>query len=426
MKPVFSPAESGVQAASAELEGLLLDLLSPVRSVAQSQLDGLADAHWERVLHMVRQHRLGPLLHWQLARAHSHLTLPTFVRAQLQKSYQHSTLRNLSLQRELLLVCGLLQRAGIPFVALKGAFLAHYAYPQPALRPLRDLDVLVPAAQVLQAYAVLLEGGLYRADARAGQAESLAASAKHLPPLYSASGAVKVELHARLHDLPEAVTAEVDLSGAEGFWDRTIEKTVAGTRVRYVSPTDLLLHLIVHAVYDHEFNNGPLLLSDLAFLIDTQPIDWPLFWQLAARSDHARGCWLALRLMEHYWGPRTIGWPAEWASNLSDNADTLALAAKLMLRDFDVRAEVGLHATFAQQPGWGAKMRFICRRLFISRQEISEQFPVPPDSWRVFFYYPARWWRHLTQLLPSLLRARARDLHHESTQVQHLRRWLAQ
>lgn len=49
-----------------QLRLLLLDLISSVAVVEQSALDALSQAHWSQVMVMVQQHRLGPLLHWQL------------------------------------------------------------------------------------------------------------------------------------------------------------------------------------------------------------------------------------------------------------------------------------------------------------------------------------------------------------------------
>lgn len=54
--------------------------------------------------------------------------------------------------------------AGIPVVALKGLALAPLLYPQDALRPMRDIDILVPAAQKQQAGGVLRELGFEMPD----------------------------------------------------------------------------------------------------------------------------------------------------------------------------------------------------------------------------------------------------------------------
>ncbi len=411
----------------AELQSLLLDLISPARAVDQARLDALDEPQWQSILRMAGQHRLGPLLHWQLGRAHAHLQCPEFVKAQLLASYRQSALRNLMLQRELLLVHGILDAAGIKYVALKGPFLAFHAYPQPALRPMRDLDILVPEDQVLPAFQVLLDGGLTRNKSYEGTPEACAQLFNHMPPLRSPSGSLNVELH-RLAFRPEHDHgAGAELSLDPGFWQRALALPLAGASISYESPTDLLLHLIVHAAYDHEFNNGPLLLSDLAFLLDKHPIDWPLFWSMAERGRHVRGCWLALKLTERYWGKQPIAWPDSPPLAALEDGDLLARTAQLMLRDFDAREGVSLHATLEAKQTLAAKATHVCSRLFAPRTLVATQYAVRPDDWRIYGYYPVRWWRLLRQRLPGFLRVlKASSLQDEALEIRKLRHWLRQ
>lgn len=411
----------------AELQSLLLDLISPARPVDQARLDALGEPQWQNILRMARQHRLGPLLHWQLGRAHAHLQCPESVKAQLLASYRQSALRNLMLQRELLLVHGILHDAGIPYVALKGAFLAVHAYPQPALRPMRDLDILVSEDQVLQAFQVLLDGGLTRNKSYEGSPEAWAQLYKHLPPLRSPSGSLNVELHRRVFRPDKDHGAAAELSLDPGFWQRALALPLGQASIRYEPPTDLLLHLIVHAAYDHEFDNGPLLLSDLAFLLDRHPIDWPLFWSMAERGGHSRGCWLALKLTERYWGEQPIAWPDNPALPDLEEGGLLARAAQLMLRDFDARENVSLHATMDAKPTLAAKAAHVCSRLFAPRTLVAAQYAVRPDDWRIYGYYPVRWWRLLSQRLPGFLHASKADgLQGEVLEIRALRHWLRQ
>lgn len=98
--------------------------------------------------------------------------------------------------------------------------------------------------------------------------------------------------------------------------------------------------MIIHAVYGHEFDNGPLLLSDLAFLMATQPIDWDLFWTLAQQEKKARGCILALKLTQCYWDIGFIDWPSEFKSIQDDDLEiALDVAKNLMLQNFDTRRD---------------------------------------------------------------------------------------
>ena len=94
-----------------------------------------------------------------------------------------------------------------------------------------------------------------------GSPEAFIKEAKHMPPMWSPSGQIWVELHLRLYHPDDEKSNEFELSEAPDFWQRLITNKSAGISLTYLAPTELLLHLIVHAVYDHQFNNGPLLLT---------------------------------------------------------------------------------------------------------------------------------------------------------------------
>jgi hypothetical protein len=411
-----------------QLQLLLLDLLSPVRPLAQASIDVLAPPDWATLLDLAGQYRLGPLLHWQLARAHASLQLPSDVAAQLAGSHKRSTLRNLSLQRELLLLHRVLTQAGIPYVALKGAYLANHAYPQAALRPMRDLDILVPRALVLQAWQTLLDAGWLRIDLYQGTPDAAMLQNKHLPPLRSASGLAIVELHARLFDQNPDAPEPADLSESPAFWARRIKAAVAGQSLTFESPTDLLLHLIVHAVHEHQFNNGPLLLSDLAFLINTQPIDWPLFWQLAQKQGQTRGCLLALRLTQRYWDVPRISWTSELPQAAPAALEAaLDMAAALMLRDLKASSYVNLHIELARSGSAGGKIQLVLRKLFPPRSRMAAAYPVTQHDWRLHFWYPVEWWRLLTLWLAAFWRSRGHSqVQQEVRQLVRLKQWIDQ
>ena len=411
------------------LQALLLDLIAPARTVQQSQVDALSEADWQVLMRMVREHRLGPLLHWQLGQAHADLQLPIEVANRLANGYKKGTLRSLTLQRELVLVNRILQEAGIPSIALKGAYLAFHAYPQAALRPLRDLDILVPADQALKAYQVLQDGGLNRIDGYMGTPDAAMELSQHFPPLRSPSGNVNVELHHRAMHPSDDFPNLPDLSADPQFWQRANRMLVGNAEIAFESPTDLLLHLIVHAVYDHVFDNGPLVLSDLAFLLRTHTIDWPLFWSLAETGHHTRGCVLALQLTQIYWGQIPIVWSKD-ALVLTEDPSLVAQidqAALLMLRDMESRGDVASMAALSNVHTPLKRVSYLMDRVFVSKTEMAASYPVAQGDWRIYFLYPVRWWRLLTQRLPSTWRSNQQShLQNEVDQLAGVKAWLSQ
>lgn len=406
-----------------KLKLLILDLISPVRHVDADVFKSLNEDDWNSLLAIARQHRLEPLLRWRLSREKSSCHLSEERQQYLAARFRQATLRSLTIQRELLLVHRILEAAKIPHVALKGAFLAFLAYPHPALRPLRDLDILVPRDEALTAYQLLLDGGLKRIEAYSGDTAATLITGHHLPPLRSINNLVNIELHARLFHQEKGMKTQPDLSEDDKFWKRIVHCPVAGIAVPFESSTDLLLHMIVHAVYDHQFNNGPLLLSDLAYLLAKEDIDWSLFWRLADERGQTRGCILALALTEHYWGKQPITWP--------DNHIPSALripitdAALMMLRDFDSRSDVSLGNEVAAHTSLSAKMQVLLRKAFPPKAEIATTYPVSAKSLKVYLWYPAKWWRLLFHRVPSYLQSLTQPhLRQEVQTIRDIERWL--
>ena len=369
------------------------------------------------------------MLHWRLNHERINLVpaIPEPAKQSFAASYKSWCMRVMMIQRELLLTVRILPRAQIPHVALKGAYLAFHAYPNPALRPMRDLDIMVPKAQALIAYQHLIDEGLSRTNKSQGSPEAYMKLSQHLPPLRSNSGNVSVELHAQLTHPEHCNIQSPDLSEDQTFWGRLIQCRVANETVTYESPTDLLLHMILHAVYQHQFDNGPLILSDLAYLIEAHPIDWTLFWAQATRGGHVRGCVLALKLLEYYWGPQAIDWPLPHEFNETPSDEILQSCALLMLRDGEVVHVVNLTKNVAKRSSGLDKFRVLLDKAFPSKTKVASYFPVSEYSWKVYLWYVVWWRRLITQGVPELIRSKLQgSLRHEVDGLNKVNAWLAQ
>src|SRR5262245_21488251 len=104
---------------------------------------------WEGLAELAEAHGLIPLLSTHLQAAE--VAMPGDVRQQVQGYYlQHAHAARLR-QGVLAEILALYRDAGIDALLLKGAALAHMVYPQPALRPMRDIDILVRASDAARA-----------------------------------------------------------------------------------------------------------------------------------------------------------------------------------------------------------------------------------------------------------------------------------
>jgi hypothetical protein len=190
------------------------------------------------------QHRLTPLAHRLLAGeslpadARQHLAAAYFAGVAAWAQRRHETLRLLEL---------LSAPPAVPVVLLKGLALALYVYPEPALRPMYDLDVMAPEARLQEAAGRLRDHG-YRSTLPELAHGFIEAHSHHInlaspgsePPLH-------IELHGALPFLPLQRRAEV----MAWFWDQCEPVALDRYQAFVFSPNAQLLHLAQHLIYQH-------------------------------------------------------------------------------------------------------------------------------------------------------------------------------
>ena len=329
---------------------LLLDMISGATTPDLALIADLSPLEWDAVLRLAGQHRLMPLLHHRLRGAGAGWPVPVLVRKAWQEAYCNAALRSLSASALLSRLHCVFEGAGLPYAALKGAFLAWHAWPDPALRPLRDIDVLVPREQAIEAQALLLANGF--ATLPGGNPTDVAIEHhKPLAPVEDRKTGLCVEIHLALVDPGKLSTPQ----GCAHFSSAALgrRRTFGGEpAIRFLDPTDALLHLIVHAALDHSFDNGPLVLGDVARLIQRHPPDWPVFWQRASELGAERASMLVLGLAERYEGPIAIHRPSDVALPPPVVVDAAAL---MTLGDFERRQAMAFGVRLASA-GWRQRL----------------------------------------------------------------------
>ena len=251
----------------------------------------LTETEWDRLVALAARHDVAPLLYATLEQRA--FRVPPAVGDALRKAYLTSAARSLRLSHELRQVLTSLKAARIPVIVLKGACLAESVYEDIALRPMGDADLLVRRNDVASALEALQGTGHVPAAPLDAAAEQTINDSAAL----SRPGGMRIDLHwtvvtPRYH----GPFGEGDL---EGLWARANPWTVAGVPVLILSPTDLLLHLCMHASVFHRF--GELMLRsflDMARVADRHrgTIEWDQFCARANRWGIANGVHLALRL----------------------------------------------------------------------------------------------------------------------------------
>jgi hypothetical protein len=188
--------------------------------------------------------------------------------AGLQGVYYAQGARNAALLAALREVLTAFAQRAIPVLVLKGAALAETVYRNVALRPMRDLDVLVRREYVTDAADVLEYLG-FAPDEWYRPREWYLEHLHHLVPYRR--GQATVEIHHRL--LPPSLPLVV----ADGeLWARSCPAVVAGVPARVLAPDDLVLHLALHLAASDGFAAGLCGVRDLAEALRQHrgEIDW--------------------------------------------------------------------------------------------------------------------------------------------------------
>ncbi|MBX7494780.1 nucleotidyltransferase family protein [Qipengyuania sp. 6B39] len=309
------------------IETLLTELVGR-RPLDGPQWQQLSEEDWRTLDERAHEHRCRPALH----RLRGDQTLvPGAIRKGWAGAFRESSLVALAQRAELVRIARLLVDAGIPMAALKGAWLAWGCYPEPGMRPMRDLDILVPADRSLDAHAALLASGYTACEETALPLDEWAARFKHLPALESPDGLV-LEIHTRLWDNDGRMPPH-----PHGLLDRSVAAAaLAGVRV--LDPIDAVMHLAVHAAF-HRLDGGPLMLVDFATLAE-QPerLDLGELWHRADRDDWLRHAALCIAATDHWTAPGTaaaLQCPIDIPPDIIDAIPAL-LAKPLSARESDI------------------------------------------------------------------------------------------
>ena len=377
------------------LRRILLDM------VGTRDLPGLAALgvrDWAKLQAMADQHRLNPLLYAQLG---SSPALPPAIRAEWQDKHRVAALQAMLTRHELTECAQLLEATGLAPIALKGAWLARHAYPDPAQRPMRDIDLLVPRGGVLEGYAALLAADYTELEPPEMALAEVVRLDKHMPALLAPRGTV-VELHHRLWEPDGRLDHASPAQNEAALRNRCVTDAEG---IRYLAPQDTLAHLIVHAVYSHRLDCGPLLLPDIDFLVRAAPIDWAAFWPRAAAEGWRSGARLVLELVAHYRPGTAIDFGPDPGPPIPP--ELLEAAPDLLLQDLATRGSAGLAAAALKAGPGKLLQRLRGRRGAHGEAEVTRSME---HEGGLLGWAGSRAWRSLSQLARAEVRRQSREL----------------
>jgi hypothetical protein len=414
--------------------GLLLRCLSARAEPALSNcVCQSSPGVWHEVAELAIRHDVAPLLFRRLKQSAARTCVPADAWERLRLNYLVGAARNARLHRWLEpVLCGL-RHAGTRVIALKGAFLAEAVYGDVALRPMCDVDLLVPSAELSRAQAVLLDlGGVSiershkAAPAPGPQHRDMESSGQTEPHLHL-PGVVFPHLFVEVHWTIARATGPVRVDTA-GLWQRARPATVAGVEVLALSPEDLLLHLCLHVCYQHHLDAGLLSFCDIAETIHRyrEEMDWGQVVRTAREWGATRYVGLTLQLVGHMLGGAVPDDVVERLVPGGLDPRILEMASEA----FAARLSSPEYVSRSVRDLWGARSlgdraRLFWNRVFVSRSEMAEKYPQSRNAKHLCFYYARRLRDVMDAHGPDVPRVvQSRDLRQRASKMASVAEWL--
>ena len=229
-------------------------------------------------LDLVLAQDLGALWHHSLQSNGLLESLPPDTIDALRQARMSSTVGYLAQRAALNTLDRVFEEEGVPYVVMKGAHVRECVYPDPALRPASDIDILIAPSSRRRAARLLLDAG-YTAHVDPANISHEATFSQKM---------VDIDLH---WNILRPGRTRVDL---------TAELLARRQRINGqwgLSDSDTLFLMLTHpafAKYVCSPNMGLGRVADFLLWIQRKPVDWPAVLQLLERAGLKTAAWTML------------------------------------------------------------------------------------------------------------------------------------
>ena len=268
-------------------------VMSSVRGEKVPCPDFFADeSTWKKVFHYARTiHSLLPVL-VQIDRSTWKKEISEWIQAEVDAGLAKERMFLTLLDREMEAALYALGGEKIPTILLKGMDLGRRVYPDRMLRPMTDVDLLIPSEKFTDAILALGKVGF-----------------RVMGPF--PKGRIRVELGRQkggpVVELHRALQANDTENYLHEVWTHAVETVIQDMNwgCKVLSAEDNLVYLIRHATLQHVVES-PIWLNDIHHLIENKDFkkngDWEkVLWGLA-EFKALHGGWFVLNFLKNQWG----------------------------------------------------------------------------------------------------------------------------
>jgi hypothetical protein len=370
------------------------DLLSYISSLLRDEsprLPNVSMNQWSDLLSHLIQHGILPLLYWKICSMLQEFRPPEDIISQLKKAFLLNSMSYLQIKRQLGEIVRPFQSEGVRLLVLKGPALGWSIYPDPAMRPSCDLDLLVLPDQIAQARAILVRLGYKCLGKRFKHCKDFYCEESFIPQNYARNNR-PVELHWDLHSF-SGISRDVRI---EDLFLRAVKVESSDLTFETLHPVDALIHRAINMALYHNRVIRLIWIYDMALLARqlVVPDDWKVLqersvaWRARLALENSlkmAQVWVGLKLPDRF--SEFSSWPRPTETEVAAWSDAL-------LRHNRITSFFRLHWSNSSEPL--EKTRFLFHLLFPNPKIIRIRYP-PSHKWLIPLSYVRRWHRWLRQ-----------------------------
>lgn len=252
-----------------QTEGLLVRHLAKL-NIDQGTVDEIErilspDMNWAYFFEQARSEGVAPLVYSSLSRIdHVNSSIPEEIRRMFESCYYTAGVHNTLLCQKLNGILNSLNQAGIEVILLKGMSLIHTIYPNIALRPMYDIDILIHKKDFSMVENKLKELGYNNSV---------------FYPEDFHKDKIMVDVHEELMNITRVKSRKKSYCiNTDDIWKTSVPIEISGYKASILSPEYCLIELCLHLILHHGLQ-GLMWFVDIAELIEhyKNKMDWDMF-----------------------------------------------------------------------------------------------------------------------------------------------------
>ncbi len=373
---------------------LLTYLLSILGSVSPMTPKASID-QWSDLLSVLKLHWILPLLYWQIGSLPQEIRPPEPITDHMRMAFLESRVRSIRMERQLGEILDAFQGEGVRTLVLRGPALGWSVYPNPALRPGSDLDLLVLPEQIIQARAILEHLGYKCLSKRFEVAKDFFREEDFIHQK-NPSNNLMVELHWVHWELNPFFRSDRDI-GIEDLFLRAWKVESSSLTFATLHPVDALIHAAIHLVMIHNRDMRLIWIYDIALLARHLriPEDWEVLQERSVAWSARLAVESSLKMAQVLTGLSLPDGFSDFSSWPRPTEEELATWSHAMRHHW---VSVLLKRYLSRPSGVTEMLRSLFCLLFPNPDIVRYCYP-PCRDWLLPLSYVRRWHRWFMELI---------------------------